>query len=147
MLPPWGIPGLLSAHRRFFTLIGSTDNPGYHRNAVCVSGSKIHRVAGNAPINPGFFAMRASCHIGGWPGADVHSDMRVNGFLYAQSVVMWIQHQNRRVAWLGAGDSHPFGSRTKCSCPAEARSASKCENMLWNRGFMYKWRGRLLLLL
>ena len=91
--------------------------------------------------------MRASCHIGGWPGADVHSDMRVNGFLYAQSVVMWIQHQNRRVAWLGAGDSHPFGSRTKCSCPAEAHSASKCENMLWNRGFMYKWRGKLLLLL
>ena len=117
-----------------------------HRNTVCVSGSKIHRVAGNAPINPGFFAMRASCHIGGWPGADVHSDMRVNGFLYAQSVVMWIQHQNRRVAWLGAGDSHPFGSRTKCSCPAEARSASKCENKLWNRGFMYKWRGKLLLL-
>ena len=106
-----------------------------HRNAVCVSGSKIHRVAGNAPINPVFFAMRASCHIGGWPGADVHSDMRVNGFLYAQSVVMWIQHQHRRVVWLGAGDSPPFGSRTKCSCPAEARSASKCENKLWNRGF------------
>ena len=61
--------------------------------------------------------------------------------------VMWIQHQNIRVAWLGAGDSHPFGSRTKCSCPADAHSASECENKLWNRGFMYKWRGKLLLLL
>ena len=53
---------------------------------------------------------------------------------------------NRRVAWLGAGDSHLCGGSTKCSCPAEARGASKTKSKLWNRGFMYKWREELLLL-
>jgi hypothetical protein len=101
-----------------------------HRNAFCVSGSEIHCAAGNALIDPGFFAMRGPCHVVGRPGADGHSYIRVNGFLYAQSGVMWIQHQNRRVAWLGAGDSHLFGSRTKFSCPAEALSASKNKNRL-----------------
>jgi hypothetical protein len=48
--------------------------------------------------------------------------------------------------WLETGTSHPCGSMTKCSGPAEALNASETKNKRWTRGFMYKWRGKLLLL-
>ena len=112
----------------------------------CVPGSKNHCAAGIAPIDPGFFVMRAPCHVGGRPAADMHSCMRVNGFLYTQSAVMCTRTKMRRVAWLGTGTSHPCGSVTKCSGPAEALNTSKTKTKMWNRSFMYKWRGMLLLL-
>jgi hypothetical protein len=51
------------------------------------------------------------------------------------------------LTWLETGTSHPAcGSMTKCSGPAQAFNASETKNKRWNRGFMYKWRGKLLLL-
>jgi hypothetical protein len=72
-----------------------------HRNVFCVPGSKNHCAAGIAPIDPGFFVMRAPCHVEGRPAADMHSFMRVNGFLYTQSDVMCIRTKNG--GWRGWG--------------------------------------------
>jgi hypothetical protein len=71
--------------------------------------------------------------------------LMVNGFLYTKCRYVYT-HQKRRVAWLGTGTSHPCGSVTKYSGPAQAFNASETKNKMWNRGFMYKWRGKLLLL-
>jgi hypothetical protein len=56
-----------------------------HRNEVCVSASKNHRAAGNAPMDLRFFVLRSPCHVGGGREAGMHSNTRVNGFIDIQS--------------------------------------------------------------
>ena len=82
-------------------IVGQAAGAGVHRNVFCVPGSKNHCAAGIAPIDPGFFVMRAPCHVGGRPAADMHSYMRVNGFLYTQSAVMCTR--TKRGGWRGWG--------------------------------------------
>ena len=77
-----------------------TNGPN-HRNVFCVPGSKNHCAAGIAPIDPVFFVMRAPCHVEGRPAADMHSFMRVNGFLFTQGAVMCIRTKNG--GWRGWG--------------------------------------------
>jgi hypothetical protein len=73
---------LLSQNRRAYKRIFGG---GKHRNVVCVSASKNHRAAGNAPMDLRFFVLRSPCHVGGGREAGMHSNTRVNGFLGTQS--------------------------------------------------------------
>jgi hypothetical protein len=84
---------------------------GEHRNVICVSASKNHCTAGNAPRDLRLFVLRSPCHVGGVRGAGMHSTTRVNGFVDMQSEDIYTAAQKHCGMTCGGRYPHILRSR------------------------------------